>query len=461
MPITHYQRPGLRPLVSPPTPVPARGLYQASNGNCYAVLGIDVYSVSPSWQLAKLGSMENQLRTNPVSMIDNRTDLLLVDGSSFGYQIHLADNSFSTVVDPTGTFVGADKVDYIDTFVLFNIPGGNQWGSTHSNNLVFDPLYVVGKTDYPDDLMTLIVNRHELLLIGALKTEIWYDAGNPNFPFAELPGAFFEHGTVAKYSVASADISVFWLGQDLQGSGVVFRGRGYQCTRISNHALEFQIRKMAATVGIADAIGYTYQLDGHVFYTLQFPKGNQTWVFDDSLGAKPDEAWHQEAWTDSDGNLNRHRGNCFASLHGTNVVGDWENGTLYALDPTVYTDTVAGVAVPIVCIRTFPHIGTIEARTGQALRADGRMIQFHSFMADLECGNGPVGSQVLLRWSDDRGKTFTGESLQTAGDLGQYLTRPLWQGIGQARDRVFELEYAIPGATALNGAWIDGQVLAV
>lgn len=461
VPLTHYQRPGLRPLAGGPNSA-VRCLYRASNGTGYGIIGSNVYLIDPDWTLNLLGTITPD-RKNICSMIDNGFEVMIVDGSQNGWKVDLITNVFSQIVDPSTLFNGADRVDYIDTYTLWNIPGTRAFGSTLSNSLTFDPLFFASKTDYPDLLQTLIVNRHELLLIGSLKSEIWYDAGNPLFPFAELPGTYVEHGTASKYSVASADIAVYWLGQDLEGQGIVFRHRGYETKRISNHALEYALQQMAAFSAITDAIGYTYQQGGHVFYVLTFPSGNQTWVFDEAVG-DPNVAWHQRAWTDANGNLNRDRTNCAAFMYGTNVVGDWENGTIYALDTNVYTDTVAGVVCPISFIRTFPHLMSGIGSQGQPMLANGKRVQHSAFVADMECGTTDKDAagnppQIWLRYSDDRGKTFSGEILQSAGATGEYLTQPLWRGMGIARDRVYEVGYSFAGPAALNGAYVEGAVL--
>jgi len=467
-PMTHYQRPGLKPLAQGPN-APVRALYRASNGNGYAVIGNSVFAVTPTWQLQLLGQIAPG-RTNPANFIDNGTFAIVVDGSPNGWAINLSNNAFAQLEDPTGLFRGATRGDYIDSFLLFNVPGGtsNEWISSLSGTITFDPTYFAFKTAYPDPLQTLIVNNHEILLIGQLKTEVWYNGGLATFPFLMIQGVYHEHGTVARYSVASSDISVFCLGLDLQGQGVVWRFIGYDSIRISNHALEYQIRKMAATVGIEDAIGYVYQVDGHYFYVLHFPKGDQTWVYDDTI-KDPMTAWHQEGWSDPiTGFLHRHRGNCHAFFNGTNVVGDWQNGTLYAMDLDTYTDTVNGEVCSIQWLRTFPHIGAGEVEFGpygkRPIPADGRRIQFTAFMLDLECGMAPLGAngespRVAVRYSDDRGRTWSHDTMQPGGEIGQYLTWPTWRGLGIARDRVFEAEYAFQGPGALNGAWVEGTVL--
>ena len=131
VPLTHYGAPGLTLLGAPPTPGLGRGLYWANSGVLFATVGNNVYSVSPSWQFTLLGTIETT--TGITSMADNGTTAILVDGSVNGYQINLADNTFSPVSAATNApppssglvyaFYGADRVDIIDGFMVFNQPG--------------------------------------------------------------------------------------------------------------------------------------------------------------------------------------------------------------------------------------------------------------------------------------------------------------------------------------------------
>jgi hypothetical protein len=227
--------------------------------------------------------------------------------------------------------------------------------------------------------------------------------------------------------------------------------------------MEDAVRKMQKTVGITDARGFAYQMDGHWFYMLTFPAGDQTWVYDTMI-RDPTAAWHQEAWTDPNtGALHRHRANCVAFINGHIMVGDWQNNSVYYMDLDTYTDTVAGVVCPMTCIRSMPHLGQGRlAGSQQMVEVDGRRLQFASFRADIESGMGAQQAggpaQVTLRWSDDRGRTFGTDVLQSNGNPGEYLTQPQWLGMGIARDRIFEIQHAIVGPAALNGAWVDAEV---
>ena len=471
VPLTHYQRPGLNPITRVGNG-PIRGLYRASNGVGYVASGNQLFYFNSNFNSTFLGTLNTS--NDQVSMQDNGTTLMVVDGSTGGYQVDLGTQVFSAISDPTNTFIGANQVQYVDTFLIWNFPGSIFFGSTLSNVLQFNGQYVAGKAGYPDNLKAIYVNRREIFLFGDLKSEVWYNSGGSTitpFPFQDLPGTYIEHGIAAAWSRASHDIDVFWLSRDLQGEGVVLKFRGYLTQRISNHALEESIRQMQKTVGIDDAIGMTYQLDGHTFYMLTFPRGNETWVYDSAI-QDPNAAWHQECWTNPNtGSLDRSRINCMAFINGQLVAGDWQTNVVYGLDMDLYVDRVAltdasdYVDCPIVCIRSFPHIGAARAAGGnQGMEVDGHRLQFSAFRADMECGMGPLDAagqpaKVSLRWSDDRGRTFGNALLQEAGAPGEYLTQPQWLGMGVARDRIFELSYNIAGPAALNGAWIDAEVL--
>lgn len=436
VPVTHYPTPGLTQLVQGPS-YPVRCTYRASNGDLYTVIGPNVYYSTPGFSLQQLGTIFTT--SGIVSMADNGLSAVLVDGTTAGYKINLTSRNFEQIND--ADFYGGDRVDILDNFFILNRPGTNQFYISEALTVQFDPLDIAAKSGYPDDIVSLIVMHREIWLLGTLTTEIWYNSGAAAFPFERMPGAFIQHGCIAKHSVAQQDLSIYWLGQDPQGNRIVFRGNSYAALRISTHAIEAEFAQYAV---VEDAIGYTYQQEGHAFYVLTFPAANKTWVFDQAT-----ELWHERAWLDSNGNLDRHRSNCCANAYGVNVVGDWQNGKLYAMDLDTYTD----IGNPIPRIRSFPH-----------LLNDGKRVSYSQFIADMAVGEyagTEIGDSVpvSLRWSDTRGASWSNPVMQSLGTAGQYLTSLQWRRLGMARDRVFELSWSIPAKTALNGAFIEPQAM--
>lgn len=441
-PFTHYPRPGLKFLATAPNAATVRGVYRASTtGDLYVVSGNTVYYVSPSWVFTTLGTIT--AGNTPVSMSDNGTTLVLVDGTVNGYTVDLSLRAFAPIVDPTGSFVGADRVDFLDTFFIFNKPATPQFYLSLSNSVTFNVLDFANKTGFPDNVVSVICAHRELWVIGALTSELWYDAGAADFAFQAMPGAFIEQGCAAKYSVAKYDTTIYWLSQNKDGDRIILAGDGYDAKRISTHAIENILRLMPV---ISDAIGFCYQMGGHAFYVLSFPTSDQTWVYD-----RATELWHQAGWVDNNGTLHRWRANCATFAYGVNVVGDQDNGNLYALDMNTFQDN----GQPIVRIRSFPHF--IE---------DGNRITYTRFIAAISVGNDdgtldsstPTSPPVMsLRWSDTAGKTWGNPVLQSVGAGGQYLTQAQWRRLGLARDRVFELSWSVPASISLNGAFLADE----
>lgn len=444
VPVTHYLTPGLRQLAQGVV-APVRGTYTASNQQLFVVIGTTVYYVDDRFQLTALGQML-VYKATPVGMKDNGQSVVIVDGTNNGYTINLKTHAFAVIVDNTGAFVGSDWVDFLDTYLVFNAIGTPAFYSTLAGQVVFDGTYIGQLTGQPDQLVRVACTHDEIWLLGHKATEVWNNVGAAAFPFARIQGAFVEHGCAAKYSVAAADSALYWLGKDPQGQAIVFKGAKYNANRISTHAIENEIQAYGR---IDDAIGYIYQIEGHLFYVLTFPTADRTWVFDDAT-----QLWHQWGQFDQEGNLHRHRSNCFALAYGKLVVGDFANGKLYELTPQVTVED----GIPITRVRSFPH--TVK---------DGKRIHYKYFIADIAVGtaaphkDGQGISQppmISLRWSDTRGVTWQNPVMRSIGATGQFATQPIWRRLGQSRDRVFELSFAIAGATALNGAWIDPLELA-
>jgi hypothetical protein len=184
--------------------------------------------------------------------------------------------TFAQITDPD--FPGAVTVGYLDGYFVFNQPDSQRfWVTSLNDGTQIDPLDFASAEGNPDDVVALNVNHREVWLFGTNTIEVWYNAGLADFPLARIAGAFMEVGCAAPYSVAKLDNSVFWLGADARGRGMVYRANGYQAQRISTHAVEWHIQQYG---NLSDAIGYTYQQDGHSFYVLIFPQANTTWVYD-------------------------------------------------------------------------------------------------------------------------------------------------------------------------------------
>lgn len=410
-----------------------RGLLRFDATTAIAVCGPNVYRLTPAGAAVQIGTIADG--TTPVSMASNGIVVMLVTGAS-GYIVSPASGTVAAITDPD--FKGADVVDFIDGYFVFNQPGTGKFQSTNLYGTDIDGLDFATAEGAPDNLVSLIVDHRELWLFGEATTEVWFNSGNVDFPFERIQGALIEQGCAAARSVAKMDNTVYWLTADPRGQGMVQRAVSYQPQRISTHALEFAI---ASYPRIDDAVAYTYQQEGHSFYVLCFPTANKTWVFDAATSL-----WHERAWRNpADASLNRHRAQCHMAFAGEHIVGDWGNGNLYRLDLGAYTDN----GDPIPRIRACPH-----------LWADYRWQFFGALQIDMETGVGLSSGQgsdpqAMLRWSDDGGFTWSNERWARIGKIGERRARVRWRRLGKSRDRVFELTITDPVKVVILGASVD------
>lgn len=435
-PFSYYPTPGLttQAVASPAQGSGWRGLYSASNGSGYGVCGNTVYKINVDYSLTKLGIIGTQ--TGKVSMVDNGSYLVMVDGTiSSGYQINLGTNVLTQITNPA--FLGANTIDYVDGFLVLNNPGTQQWYISLANQVSFDATDFASKSGFSDKLIGVAVTKRYVYLLGNSTSEVWFNAGDSPFTFDRVPGVFMQYGCAAVGSIAQMDGQIYWLAQSAQGVAFVCRSQQYNAEHISTFALDNEL----ATYGtLSDAIGFTYEISGHFFYVLTFPTADKTWQYDLSTGQ-----WNQLSWVDTNGILHRHRANCYASINGQPIVGDWQNGNLYLWDVNNYTD--AGNPIPR--IRSFMH----------SVDDNSDRMRYREFIANMEVGNGANGGSVpvYLRWSDTRGKSWGNPISTSLGMEGQYQTSLQFQRLGMARDRVFELSWSAPCKTSLLGAWTQAD----
>jgi hypothetical protein len=424
--------PGLR-LLATVGDGPIRGLWRMGDYG-YVVSGKELYRLNPDWTSLYIGNLSG---TGPVSIADNGTQMFIAcNGPSFIY--NSTTEEFAQIADTD--FPGAVTVGYLDGYFVFNEPNSQKvWVTSLLDGTVIDPLEFASAEGSPDQLVAAIVDHREAWLFGTNSIEVWYDAGSADFPLQRIQGAFNEIGLAAAYSVAKLDNGLFWLGSDSRGQGIVYRSNGYTGKRISTHAVEWQIQQYG---DISDAIGYTYQQDGHAFYVLVFPSEDTTWVYDVST-----ELWHERAGF-HEGQFVRHRGNCQMAYNGEVVIGDFENSNVYAFDLNVYADN-GSIQRWLRSWRALPTGKNDLNRTAQ-----------HTLQLDCETGvglNTGQGSdpQVMLRWSDDGGHTWSNEHWSSMGKIGRYGYRTYWRRLGMTmkiRDRVYEVSGTDPVKITIMGA---------
>ena len=61
----------------------------------------------------------------------------------------------------------------------------------------------------------------------------------------------------------------------------------------------------------------------------------------------------------------------------------------------------------------------------------------------------------MLRWSDNRGKTWSNQHIANCGFAGQFNTRVIFRRLGRSRYRVYELVVTDPIKWTLLDAYLE------
>jgi hypothetical protein len=435
------------------------------NGRLFVVSGNTLYEVAATGIFnvtGGVGSKFNAIGTlntasGPIGMRDNGFQLCIVDGNNeYIYQLlagqvtNPANEQTTTIAPGTwlvnpagGEFFGSYTVAFIDGYFVFSQPLSNQFQlSQLFDGTNMSDLDIAQKEGYSDYIVQVFNDHDELYLFGSETTEPWYDSGSNSFPFVKIPGIFIEKGTVAAETVQQFDNTIFFMGKDKRGAGIIYRLNGFTPVRVSTYAVENALRSYGDLTGCT---AYTYQEAGHDFYCVNAPNGKSTWCFD--AGEKQ---WHErQYYNPKSRRYERDRIQYHTYVWGLHICSDYQTGQLYVAS----IDTLSHDGADIHRIRISPHLR-------QALKR----IFYYMFQVDMEVGIGLDGGvqgedpQAMLQVSNDGGKTWGKERWKTIGALGETLTRVLWRKLGKARHRVWKLVITDQIRVTILGAVVESKI---
>jgi hypothetical protein len=420
------------------------------SGRVFAISGGIFYEVLSGGTYTAYGA----IASGPYSFASNNAGQLMISAGGIGYLftlsgyhntttgVSIAANTLVSIVSLASATacLGSSQCATIDDYLITLVPHSRQFQiSSLLDGTQWDGLDFGAASGGPDNIIAFSAAHRELWLFSQSRVEIYVDDGSANFPFARLSGAYLETGCAAAGSVCRMDNTLFWLGQDERGAGIVWKASGYTPQRISNHSVEWFISEYAAAGGLSDATAYAYQDGGHSFYVLHFPsatcepsatggmtqgvRNGATWVYDAATNL-----WHERAYWSNTGTARwaAHLARCHAYGFNRHLVGDWQSGRIYTLSLDAYDD--AGSVIRRV--RRAPHL-TDELRT----------MFYHELTLAMQVGAGNANDpnpQGFLRYSNDGGLTWGNELACGLGAAGAYQNRVRWTNLGSARRRAFE-----------------------
>lgn len=415
--VVYYGTPGLDLFSDDLGDTPIRGWIVVGD-LFYAVHRGTFYEVNNAGIFTSRGTLVTA--SGRVDLAYDGSVILLVDGTS-GYTYTIASTSFAEISDndfPDGVTTCA----WLDG--QFTVGGdGTDVFMISANGVDWDPLDFATAESNPDGIVRVYVNSGELLLFGALTLEPWGNNGPGDFPFSPIKGGITTFGLAARWSVCDFNSGVAALMIPPGGQVQVMFISGYSPKPISSPEMDAIINRYPT---VSDATAFSYMLGGHPMYQINFPSAMESWLFDALSGM----------WSKLEYGLSneRHRAELHIDFINRPLVSDYSNGSIYELEPDVYTDNGTQIAREIV---------------GRHIADASERFIIDELYVDFETGVGTTTGQgddpqAMLTYSKDNGASWSTELWTSIGELGQYLARAVWRRLGVARDFLFKIRVTDP-----------------
>ena len=271
--------------------------------------------------------------------------------------------------------------------------------------------------------------------------QVYYNDSSTPMPMQPLRQGRIIYGLAAKESVVVVDNTTHGLFLDENGG--VFAGRlnGYTIERISTRGLERYWHEIDYT----DAYALGVHHGGHEFYILTFPQADtgrgRTFAYE----AETRMWFGIGKYVSGQNDFEKYHALTHTHFDGKNLIGD-EQGDLWELDPDSYT---------------FQDSHAIVSRRRCPVIHDNRdRLFFENLEFDVEVGNGLNSGQgsdpkMVLKISDDGGRTFNNQRETSIGVSGEYEERVRFNHLGSSYDRVFDVSISDPVPRRFMGAYLE------
>jgi hypothetical protein len=426
-----YGTPGLA-LFSTAGTGPIRNGFNSAKGRAFFVSGSTLYEIDASGTATVRGTLNTS--SGNLTIDENSTQLFICDGDD-GYTLTYSTNDFAQV--PSVNFPTAGTVTFIDGyFVVNSVETGRFYISALSDGQTWAALDFATAEGSPDVLKRVLRALGQLWLFGAKTTEIWTNTGDASFPFQKIAGADMEVGIMAAHTAVAMANSVYFVGQNDQGNGIVCRAKGFTPERISTEAIELIIARATDKENIK---GFSYQMDGHDYYVLTGGGLETSLAYDLTTNL-----WHERAFLEDDGSFSTHLASCVIFAFGQHLAGSREDGSIYTLSMDVFDDNGNEIARE----RIFTHL----SNEGERIRYNSLEICFETGVG-LQSGQGsdPVATIYL---SKDGGRTWSDGYVVSIGAVGEYKKKVRVRRIGIAEQLTIKVRITDPVKVAITGSYL-------
>jgi hypothetical protein len=436
-PVAFFTAPGYALFASVAGPS-IRGMYYASSvERAFFVVRDTLYELFSSGKTSALGTLSSY--TGDIMMECNDTQLFIaVRGTTEAYYVTFSTSTLTALSNVN--YPGSEFLGYQDGY-LFTIWQGRLYWSGVLDVTAWDGLSILTPSFQADKLMAYCTVKEHIILLGTQTLEVYYEDGSS--PFSRLPFHSLQYGTRAPKTVLMIDEQVMFLTSAKNGSRYIVSASpesNFQIARVSSRTIENRINSFNT---VEDAFSISYEEEGHLFYQITFPTEDVTLVYDPST-----RQWHERESPTIDGlSVGRHTANCCISAWGYNLIGDYQSGSIYYFDSSIFTENGRQLSGYIDTVtnsdsEVYKHISSLQ------------LVVSNGKAAATGQGSDP---QFMLQVCKEN-EAFSPEIFSSSGAAGEGSTRTQWKGLGTAVSWVFRLRYAEPIAQEVISGIVEGDI---
>lgn len=402
---------GVLPVVTLDADNPVRDVID-HNGVLHAVCGGKLFSIvsGVATELATVADGVTQ-------MASSGTQIAIVANEVY----HLWDGSVLST-PATGEVTTPRGVAYLSGFFIVfgddTVRGDTFSVSNLNDGATFEGLDFATAESAPDEITGIASDHGQIWFFGSKTTEVWYNSGGSDFPFAPNTGAFVQQGCANGATVAQLDNALLWVSPD----NTVLRSSGGQPAVISTPEIETEISKSVVTGGLA------FFDKAHLIYGVT--RQDDTMLCYDVTTQK----WHERA----QGALNDASPSavCVANVLGVQYVGT-ANGKIAKLDSDTFTDDGEVLALEVV---------------SSPVVQGGDPFSVSRVYMQISSGGVDIGRDALASLQTSRdGKNWTAGRSRKIGRKGDYMSELRWHGLGQFRTFWARLRITDPVPRDIHG----------
>ena len=342
-----------------------------------------------------------------LSFADNGIEMVFV--GTEGYSYDPATDTLKNMNTEAGWYE-SETVTYMDGYFIFSRKSTGQFFISQLFSTSLDPIDWATGEAAPDDTVAVMVANRQLWIIGERTSEVWYDSGDPLFPFTRIPGAVIDIGAINYKTVSKALDTIILVGDDLK----VYMSKGYSLIPISTQAIEYKI----AGADVTQINSFTFHERGRWFYAMTIDD-NKTYVFDLQT-----TLWHTRESDD----LGRWRMNGVYNNYQDGVNYGYASNFLYRMSEDLYTENGSNIMKQIVSL---------------PINHSVNRVRISELELDMEVDLN-TEARISLQLSSDAGKTWSNKTYASTGKAGHAQQRVKWRRLGQHRNVVAKFTTSSP-----------------